>query len=59
MEIFLVNQNDCECFLNADYEYTGHDWSTGGKWSVTLREQIKYCNYLKKLNGKKYFDFFY
>ena len=59
MEIFLVNQSDCECFLNADYEHTGHDWSTGGKWSVTLREQIKYCDYLKKLNGKKYFDFFY
>ena len=29
MEIILVNQNDCECFLNADYEYTGRDWSTG------------------------------
>ena len=34
MEICLVNLSDCECFLNADYEYNGCDWSTGGKWSV-------------------------
>ena len=29
MEIFLVNQNDCKCFLNADYEYPWRDWSMG------------------------------
>ena len=46
-------------FLNADYEYTGRDWLTMGKWSVPLRGQIKYCDYLKKVNGQKYFDFFY
>ena len=28
VEIFLVNQDDCECFLNSDYEYREHDWST-------------------------------
>ena len=59
MEMFLVTQNDWECFLNADYEYIGCDWSTKEKYSVPLVEQIKYCDYLKKLNGQKYFDFFY
>ena len=44
-EIFLVNQDDCECFLNVDYEYRRHDWSTGQQWFISLREQIQYPNY--------------
>ena len=59
IEIFLVNQDDCECFLNFDYEYRGRDWSTSRQFSISLKEQIQYQNYLKKLNGQKYFDFFY
>ena len=53
MEIFWLIKIIANFFLNADYEYTGHDWSTRGKWSVPLREQIKYCDYSKKLNGQK------
>ena len=54
-EFFLVNQDDCECFLNVDYEYRGRDWSTGQQWSISLREQIQYPNYSKKKKWLKIF----
>ena len=52
-EVFNVDKKAIECFLNNEHNYSCRDWNTGEKWSVILRESIKYTKYLKRLNSKK------
>ena len=60
MECFTIDKQLIDCFLSDEFCYSGRDWSSGQRWSITLKESKEYLEKLKKLNGeKKYLDFKY
>ena len=51
-ECIDIDPRSIHCFMFGDIFYSGRNWSTGKKWSVSLKEHIAYNNYLKEFNGK-------
>ena len=45
MQIFSLNKSAIKCFLFDEFIYSGPDWYTGKRWSISLREQIKYRHF--------------
>ena len=59
MIIFYLKISAIECLFSQEFQYLGRDWNTGERWSIPLKEQIKYRQFLKEKNAEKYFQFFY
>ena len=58
-EVFSLKKSSLECFCFNNLSTDGRNWSTGQKWSVPLKEQIKYQQVFKKRNLNMYFNYFY
>ena len=44
IEIFRLDK-PAVSFLSQEFEYSGRDWNSGERWSVSLWEQTKYTQY--------------
>ena len=59
MIIFDLKKSAIECFLSQELNIWGVTGTRGNDGPFSLKEQIKYRQFLKQKNTEKYFQFFY